>query len=79
MTASELKSIIHKRVDNIEDEQFLEALNIIIDAKYSAFPELEKWQIEAIEESEDQIKKGHFITREEADKKAEEWLKSKNG
>jgi predicted transcriptional regulator len=79
MTATELKSFIHETVDNIDDEKFLEALKVIIETKFIAFPVLAEWQINAIEESERQIEAGEFISREEADKKVEEWLKSKNG
>jgi predicted transcriptional regulator len=45
---------------------------------HGAIPELADWQIKAIDESEKQIEAGLTISREEADKKAEEWLKSKN-
>ena len=79
MTTSEIKSFIHETIENIEDEQFLEALKVIIETKFASMPILEDWQIKAIEESEMQIENGLIISREEADKKAEEWLKSKNG
>lgn len=77
MTTSELKSIIHKKIDDIEDEKFLNSLKEIIEANNSSPEEqvIADWQWERVKESEKQIEAGHFITKEESDKKIEEWLK----
>ncbi len=77
MTTSEIKSFIHETVESIDDEQFLEALKIMIETEYSDTPVLKEWQKKRIEESKKQIERGEFHTEEEADKIVEKWFKGK--
>jgi hypothetical protein len=76
MKSQNIKSLLHESIENINDEDFLLAMKQIIDRKYttSAQPLLTKEQIERIEESKEQIRKGDFLTNSEADKLVERWL-----
>ncbi|MDQ3022252.1 MAG: hypothetical protein M3R36_17020 [Bacteroidota bacterium] len=77
MSSEEIKSILHESIENINDEDFLLSVKEIIDNRYklSSFPKLSDWQMERILESDKQIESGNFLTNEEADKLAEEWVK----
>jgi predicted transcriptional regulator len=77
MTTAELKSQIHKKIDTIEDEEFLSDINEVLDNLNNTEIKLEKQEIEQIEEREQQIKKGEFYTEEEADKLTEKWFEGK--
>ena len=75
MTTAELKASIRTKIEKIEDSKLLESINEVLDNNlYQGFV-LEPWQIKQIEESEEQVKRGLVISKEEADKKIEEWLK----
>ena len=75
MTTAELKSLLHKKLDKIEDEEYLEQLMRSMDNALSTEFNLEQWELDIIEESEKQIELGLVISKEDADKKIEEWLK----
>lgn len=75
MTTAELKSLLHKKLDKIEDEEYLEQLMRSMDNALSLEFNLEQWELDIIEESEKQIELGLVISKEDADKKIEEWLK----
>lgn len=75
MTTAELKLLLHEKIDKIEDEEYLELLVNSMDNVISPEFKLEQWELDIIEESEKQIEKGLVISKEEADKKIEEWLK----
>lgn len=75
MTTAELKSLLHEKLDKIEDEEYLEQLMRSMDNALSPEFNLEQWELEIIEESEKQIELGLVISKEDADKKIEEWLK----
>ena len=75
MTTAELKSLLHKKLDKIEDEEYLEQLMRSMDNALSPEFKLEQWELDIIEESEKQIELGLVISKEDADKKIEEWLK----
>ena len=75
MTTAELKKSIVQEVHAVSDEKMLELLLIALENINSPISELEDWQIKEIEESEKQLERGEWITKEEADKKILEWLK----
>lgn len=76
MDTQNIKTLLHESIENINDEDFLLAVKQILDRKYSPLnqPILSKEQVQRIEESKQQIKQGHFLTNEEADKLVEKWL-----
>jgi len=77
MSSEEIKSVLHESIENIEDDDFLLAVKEIIDNRYrlSTVPKVSDDQVKRILESDDQIKKGNFLTNEEADKLVDEWLR----
>jgi len=75
MTTAELKSKLHEKIDRIEDDEYLEQLMRSVDNELNPEFKLEQWELDIIEESEKQIEEGLLISKEEADKKIEEWLK----
>ncbi len=77
MTTAELKSVLHKKIDKIEDEEYLEALNEMINEDSANEFKLEKWELDRIAESRKQIEKGEFYSEEEANKLTEKWFEGK--
>ncbi|HLG28602.1 MAG TPA: hypothetical protein VI387_00205 [Candidatus Brocadiales bacterium] len=76
MKTKEIKSLLHESIENIDDEDFLLAMKQILERKYASSeePKLAKWQIKRIEEAKKQIKKGTYLTNEQADKLVDKWL-----
>ncbi|MBK6505060.1 MAG: hypothetical protein IPG02_05185 [Ignavibacteria bacterium] len=77
MTTEEIKSRLHESIENIDDENFLEAIRIIIEVKHKSLPAMnisEKHK-KALQESEKQIESGEYFTNEEVKKMSNEWLK----
>lgn len=75
MTTAELKKSIVREVQAVNDEKMLQFILIALENINSPMPELEDWQLKAIEESERQFERGEVITKEEADKKILKWLR----
>jgi predicted transcriptional regulator len=74
MTLIELKKSIHKKVDDLDDPDFLELVNTLIDNKGKVF-EIPEEHLAGIEQGGQDIKNGDFITLEEFEKRYEKWLK----
>lgn len=76
MKVQEIKSLLHESIENINDEDFLLAIRQLLERKYvpSEEPKLAEWQIKRIEEAKKQIKKGNYLTNEQADKIVDKWL-----
>jgi len=76
MNAQNIKTLLHESIENINDEEFLLAIKQILDRKYTTSdrPELSKEQIRRIDESKEQIRKGNYLTNDQADKLVEKWL-----
>ena len=77
MKPNNIKTLLHESIENINDDDFLNAVKQILDRKYmpSIQPKLSKAQTQRIEESKEQIKQGKFLTNEQADKLVDKWLK----
>ncbi len=75
MTLLELKKELHKRIESLNDESYLEMLNDMIAHKEDVFiiPEHMK---DGIREGSNDIKNGRFHTMKDFDKKYMEWLKN---
>ncbi len=71
-----IKSQIHEGVENIDDEDFLLAVQEVIQKKYLPpdKPLLAKWQRQRIEESKKQIERGEYLTNEEVEEMMRRWL-----
>lgn len=77
MTTEEIKNLLHESIENIDDENFLEAIRIIIEPKCKTPSTLsisEKHR-DVLKVREKQIEAGEFYTNEEVKKICEEWLK----
>ena len=75
MSTIEIKDNIINKLTLIDDESFLEAINILINNKadekiYKLSPE----QIKSIERGRQDIKDGKYITNEDLMLKMSEWL-----
>ena len=77
MSTIELRNTIIDKIKKIDDEDLLNEVNRLIEIETSDI-EIYKFSDEqkaAIEEDEDQINRGEFLTDEEATKDIKEWLK----
>ncbi|MCG8581913.1 MAG: hypothetical protein MI866_18445 [Bacteroidales bacterium] len=76
MTAIELKKLLIKRIEEIDDEAFLRAVKTILDSK-SEILKLNKAQRDEISESQNNIKEDLYWSQDEMDKKFNKWLNAK--
>ena len=76
MKTQELKILLHESIENIDDEDILNAVHDLLSRKYQSTDEqnLPEEQIQRIETSKLQIANGEFLTNEEADKLVDKWL-----
>ena len=81
MTVVELKEKLISEINNTENEVLLEDILQIIDFErdVQGVYVLSIEEAEAVDEGLEQIKNGHFISNEESNKRAEEWLKKLDG
>ncbi|PKL33029.1 MAG: hypothetical protein CVV45_09720 [Spirochaetae bacterium HGW-Spirochaetae-10] len=76
MEMTEIKTMLHESIENIDDPAILLAMQEIAGRKYTPQdpPHLSPNQILRIEESTQQIREGLYVTNEEADALVDEWL-----
>jgi hypothetical protein len=74
MTLIELKKSIHQKVDDLNDQDFLELVNTMINNKGKIF-QIPEEHLAGIEQGIQDIKNGDFITMEEFEKRYEKWLR----
>ena len=74
MTLIELKKSIHEKIDSLNDQDYLEMLESMLDNREEVFiiPEHMK---EGIRQGKEDIKNGRIHTMEDFEKKYEQWLK----
>lgn len=78
MTAIELKQHLKHRIEEINDEIFLNAIKTILDSKsMSQTLSLNKAQRNEISESKVDIDEGRFIDQAGMDKEFNQWLNAK--
>jgi len=75
---TKLQQILIEKISSTKDERILQEVNRLLETGieeevYQLSPE----QIVGIEEAKEQIKNGQFLTNEEANKEAQEWLKNR--
>jgi len=77
MTTAQLKKILVKKINKIEDDDFLNAVKVILDIKESNIGvyKLNPIQKKLIQQSEKDFKEGRVYTNEEVFKEIDEWLK----
>ncbi|MGV8826812.1 MAG: hypothetical protein ACWA6U_00705 [Breznakibacter sp.] len=75
MTVIDLKKLLIHRIEEIDDEEFLNAIKTILDSKsQSQKLVLNKEQLVEIVESKKQISEGLYIDQSQVDKNFEKWL-----
>jgi predicted transcriptional regulator len=74
MTLVELKKSIHEKIDHLNDQDFLELVNTMINNKDKVF-QIPKEHLVGIKQGMQDIENGDFITMEEFEKRYEKWLK----
>ena len=76
MSTLELKNILIKRISEINDNSFLEAIMTILDSKIdSKIYNLTPKQKDAIIESKRQVANGETFSNDQVNQELQEWLK----
>lgn len=76
MTTIALKKYLVSKINLLEDESILEKLKTIVDKNEVTY-ELSVSQIQLINEAQEEIKKGEYISQDEMDLKVQAWEKRK--
>ncbi|MDP2161212.1 MAG: hypothetical protein Q8K02_12060 [Flavobacterium sp.] len=75
MSTTELKNILITRINQIDDESYLNALRTIIESKSNAHNTyLEEYNNELLI-AEEEIEKGNYFSHQEVKDKMEQWKK----
>ncbi|GAC1305882.1 MAG: hypothetical protein NVSMB24_15470 [Mucilaginibacter sp.] len=74
MTLVELKKSIHKKIDNLDDPDYLDMLNTMLYAKDEVFV-IPGHMKQGIRQGTDDIKNGDIYTMTDFEKKYIKWLK----
>jgi hypothetical protein len=79
MTTTQLKNILTQKISKIDDNDFLNAIRIIIEMKENAGDvyKLNEIQRQRIKKSKEQIKNGGVIDNDQVFDEIEKWLKEK--
>ena len=77
MSIEEVKAFLHEGIENIDDVDFLEALQETISMKYVPFDSvvLTEAQKKSLDRAHEQFKRGEFLTEDQANESIERWLK----
>ena len=75
MSTVELKNIIKSRIDSITDNDFLNALNIILISKTRDVIILSDEQKLGIKKSQKEYSEGKFYTNDSVNEEMEKWLR----
>lgn len=73
MSIHELKDQLHYKIDQLNDEKILEAINTLISADKTLFVIPEEWR-KGIWQGREDIKAGKVYTLKDFEKKYEKWL-----
>ena len=76
MSTLELKQKLISKIEQTEDNSLLEEALRLLDIEIDDLGpiKLSEKQIEATDEAREQIKKGQYLTNEQANKEIDEWL-----
>lgn len=72
----ELKNLLHESIENIDDEELLRIAKSLLDRKYEpdANISLNEYQKQRLSKAKKSIKKGDYLTNEQADQIVAKWL-----
>lgn len=78
LTAIELKEKLIARINNTNDQELLDQISRLIDfeSRIDDVYKMSPGEIEAVKEGLTQLDNGQWITNEEANKRADEWLEN---
>ncbi len=79
MSTAELKEKIIAKIIATDDDELLEHISDLIEFEHGGVYEMSPGEVEAVNEGLAQFKKGQWITHEESNKRAEEWLRKYDG
>lgn len=74
MTLVELKKSIHKKVDELDDANFLELVNNMMESKGKVF-QIPEDHLADINQGTEDIKNGDFLSIEDIERRYERWLR----
>lgn len=74
MSITELKESIHKKVDEINDEEVLESYLQMMTSDIDFWDELTEQQKQNVLEAEKQCERGEVVDNETVMKKLDEWI-----
>ncbi len=79
MSTAELKEKIIAKIVATYDDELLKHIADLIESEHNGVYQMSPGEIEAVNEGLEQFKNGQWITHEESNKRAEEWLKKYDG
>jgi hypothetical protein len=76
MTTTELKKRLIRKINDIDNNELLEEMYRMLETEEADMEiyKLSKNQKSAVEEAQDQIRNGKYLTDKQADKEIDEWL-----
>jgi predicted transcriptional regulator len=74
---TDLKNSLILRIKKSNDIKFLKALQTLFEASDKSLYMLNEAQIQSLNESREEIKRGEYVSNEEVISKTRKWLKSK--
>ena len=79
MSTTELKEKIIAKIVATDDDELLAHIAGLIEFEHNEIYEMTPGEIAAVNDGLEQFKNGQWITHEESNKRAEEWLKKYDG
>jgi hypothetical protein len=77
MSTSQLKEKLISTIREMDNEQLLKEIGRLLQLETKAKYLLSDKQVQIVREAQEQIKRGKYLTEEEADKEIDEWLNEK--
>ena len=77
METAELKNLLKLKIDAIQDKDFLNALNTLVESKTENIILLTEEQNELINQSQKEYLEGNFIENNLLNEEVEKWLREK--
>lgn len=71
-----LKSLLHESIENIDDEELLRIAKSLLDRKYEPVEhvELNEYQKQRLDKAKKSVRKGDYLSNEQADELVAKWL-----
>lgn len=74
MSTIELKKLLKLRIDAIDDEAFLVAINVILDSKSETIMILSEEQKKSIQNSQNEYLEGNYFDNDSVNEEMKKWL-----